>query len=74
MPPSGAHVFALEHPLHKGNDLVPLRDLQMMVVTGGRERSPAHIAELFQQAGLAYAGTAYSSSETPLYAAIHGTA
>jgi hypothetical protein len=64
-------VVALEHPLGM-SPTAALRDLQMMCVTGGRERTPSHIAKVFKRAGIAHDTTTFSSRVDPLYTAVCG--
>ncbi|MGH3762766.1 methyltransferase [Actinophytocola sp.] len=60
----GARVLVIELVLPERPDhpFPPLLDLQMLLLLGGRERSEAKFAELFERAGLKYAGITRTST------------
>ena len=50
----GGRVFVVDNVIHPGNDLSwgKLLDINMLVLTGGSERTEAQFAVLFERAGL----------------------
>ncbi|MGW4210616.1 methyltransferase [Lentzea sp. NPDC004789] len=53
----GARVFVVEALRSDGYAFVPLMDLQMFMLVGGKERDEDEFAALFERAGLRYVGT-----------------
>ncbi len=58
---AGARVFVVEALRSDGHAFVPMMDLQMFMLVGGKERDEDEFAALFERAGLRYIGT----RETP---------
>lgn len=54
---AGARVFVVEALRSDDHAFVPLMDLQMFMLVGGRERDADEFAALFERAGLRYVGT-----------------
>jgi C-methyltransferase len=58
----GARVFVVEALRTDEQPFVPLMDLQMFLLVGGRERAEEEFAALFEQAGLRFHGARQTSS------------